>query len=54
MSQPPRTSHSFNKSSVLFVQRPCSRTLNSSLRRDKLSMPSLVMLQGGELTLQEK
>lgn len=47
MSQPPGTSHSFNSSSALFVQCPCSHTLNSSLHRDKLSMLSLVMLQGG-------
>lgn len=46
MSQPPGTSRSFNSSSALFVQHPCSHTLNSSLHRDKLSMLSLVMLQG--------
>lgn len=44
LSQPPGTSHSFHSSSALFVQCPCSHTLNSALHRDKLSMLSLVML----------
>lgn len=53
LSQPPGTSHSFSSSSALFVERPCSHILNSSLHRDKLSMLSLVMLQGGGRILRE-